>query len=186
MTQELGVMTTKESKGRHPLLKTGSIAFSVYTHLKKCKNEGLPAPTYIEIARAIREEDHTVNGALQRMKGHGLVVTVPRQKGNRVVSTYELVEENVTGNARDEVRLRVTILVNSFGEYSAQVMVVGQSPLAHESSPVAIHQHEVKITVPRPREPYKTRTIIPAVPQLSGDVEKSSLTIDGEIGDISK
>ena len=171
---EMGIQTRKESKGRHPLLKLGSLAHQVYTTLANAQAD----MTIDALARACNCPYQTMNGCIQRMKGEGLIINTTAQKGNRVIATYKLVTENVTGDPRDKVQLRTVVYVNSFGEYSAKTMVVGESPLAHESNPQPIHQYEHYTAVPRPREPYATRTVVPQAAQIEGPTEHGPKTID--------
>lgn len=144
----------RRSKGRHPLLKQGSIPHRIYTELKL-----RPGQTYQQLAEQILEKPQSVNAQLQRMKAEGLIVVVPAQKGNRIISTYRVVDENVTGHARDKVQIRVTVFVNDYGEYSCESIVVGQLATAKEDNPKPVEVHHFYMAVPKPDEPYSTRQI---------------------------
>ena len=81
------------SKGRHPMLKVGSLAFEIYTLLRQKK-----ALTYHAIADTLGYKPQSVNGMLQRMKGEGIIATSQQQKGNRVTTVYLLADGNENGD----------------------------------------------------------------------------------------
>lgn len=161
----------KEAKGRHPLLKVGSLAQRIFNHLKVIR----PGATIKEIASSLMEQPQSVNGMLQRMKREGLILTQPVQRGARVVTGYFAVRENEGGYARDKVTIVTTICVNEYGDYLAKSKIVGEHPFAHEGRHTAVHTVTYEAAVPKPTEPYKTRvTFDPR------DI-KESLVIEGEI-----
>lgn len=168
----------KVALGRHPLLRTGSLAHRIFNFLKTSED----GCTIQQIASHEREIPQSVNGMLQRMKRHGLVTTQPINKGNRVVTGYFAVTENESGHARDELAIEVLVMVNDYGEYSAVAQVVGESPLAHEGNPKSWHKHTFTMAVPKPGEPTRTRTILDGGLQVI-HVNKD-LVIEGEIVDI--
>lgn len=167
----------KIAKGRHPLLKMGSLAQRLFNRLKT--NQG---QTIQQLATAEKEIPQSVNGMLQRMKTAGLVTVQPINKGNRKVSGYFAVTENEGGHARDELAIDCMIYVNEYGEYSVKARIIDQSPLAHEGNPRAWHQHTFTMTVPKPDEPARTRTILDDGITIIHD--NKDLVIEGEIIDI--
>lgn len=175
----MSLQNRRTSKGRHPLLKVGSLASRIMIQLKQGGTQ-----TIHQLARKLLEEPQSVNGMLQRMKGEGLVVVVPLQKGNRTVSGYQPVLENETGFARDKVHFTVTFFVNDFGEYSAEVHIHNQLPTARDDNPKIIHRAEFYAAIPKPTEPLKTREIWEG--KSSTPKNSQPLTIEGEITDITE
>lgn len=167
----------KIAKGRHPLLKMGSLAQRLFNRLKA--NQG---QTIQQLATAEKEIAQNVNGMLQRMKAAGLVIVQPINKGNRVVSGYFAVIENEGGFARDELKIECNVYVNEFGEYSIKARILGESPLSHEGNPKRWHQHTFNMAVPKPTEPVRTRTVLPG--GLEVVHANKDLVIEGEIIDI--
>lgn len=165
----------REAKGRHPLLKVGTLAQRIFNHLK-----WTPGATIAEIAKSLHEQNQSVNGMLQRMKREGLILTQHVQRGSRVVTGYFTVRENEGGYARDKVTIETVICVNEYGEYLAKSKVVGEHPFAHDCGYTAIHIVTYEAAVPKPSEPYKTR-----VPFAHSDMGEG-LVIDGEIVDIKE
>jgi hypothetical protein len=150
----MAIQNRRETKGRHPLLKVGSLASRVFLQLKQGGDQ-----TIRQVADTLLEEYQSVNAQIQRMKGEGLIIEVPKQKGNRTVKAYQAVVENETGFARDKVSVEVTFYVNEFGEYSAIAKVVNELPTAREDNPRPIHRATFYAAVPKPNEPLKTREI---------------------------
>src|SRR5688572_6786310 len=144
----MALQNRRKTKGRHPLLRIGSLAQRIFNTLKETPDMTIP-----ELAKLLMEGKQTINGMLQRMKGEGLVITVPKQKGNRTVIGYRAVTENETGFARDKVEVEVTFYVNDYGEYSATAKVVNELPGARTSSGLrVIHKHVFYAAVPKPTE----------------------------------
>jgi biotin operon repressor len=160
-------------KGRNPLLRVGSTALLIFQHLRM-----YPGQTIDQIAKALSMEYQSVNGMIQRMKRHGLIIKKPVQKGNRVISGYYIINENETGVARDVVDIITTIYVNDYGEYSCQSRIGGQAPTARLRNPKPIHQVVHQAAVPKPTEPHSTRDIFDE--SFTGEI-KEGLIIDGSV-----
>lgn len=172
----VSVQRETQSKGRHPLLKIGSLSLRIFTYLK-----GHPDSTITQIADVLLEEYPSVNGSIQRMKLAGLLIGVPEQKGNRTITVYRAVTENETGSPRDKVEFQVEVFVNDFGEYSVVAKALNQMPTAREDNPRLIHRAEFYVAVPKPTEPLKTRDVVDAefvdVPRNPFSWEGSSNTV---------
>lgn len=175
----MALQNRRVTRGRHPLLKLGSLANRIFNSLKD-----KPDMTMIGIAELLMEARQTVNGMMQRMKAEGLIIQVPVQKGNRTVWGYRAVTENETSFRRDKVRVEVTFFVNDFGEYSAECRVIGQLPTANQDNPVPVHKADFYAAVPRPNEPLKTREIFDVPRQHTKNVQP--LTIDTTYADITE
>lgn len=165
------------SKGRHPLLKLGTIAHEVHVLLKKNREVGL---TIAEIATRLGHKYQTVNGCLQRLKGEGLVIPTQGYKGNRTVTKYIPVIENETGSPRDRVQIHTVVYVNAYGEYSAKSCVVNQLATAEDDNPVALSSHTHYVVVPKTTESFKTRQNFNGDP-LQVHAKHEPLVIEPEI-----
>jgi hypothetical protein len=163
------------TKGRHPLLKNKSLPFRVWTQLKQT-----PGITIAQIAKFIHEEYQSVNGATQRMKAEGLIITQHGNKGQRVVTTYFPAIENETAFTRDKIEIELVVYVNLYGEYSVRAVVKGQAREAVLYNLKPIQTTNVYVAVPRPNEPAKTREMFDD--NYEPSTKKSQgLIIDGTI-----
>lgn len=177
----MALQNRRQSKGRNPLLKVGSLASRIFILLK---TEG--EKTIDALTRATGEERQSVNGMLQRMKGEGLVFSQPAQKGNRTITTYRAVMENETGFGRDKVEFEVTFFVNECGEYSVTAKVLNELATAREDNPKPIHRARFYAAVPKPNEPARVRDIFHDDQPRSASKNAQVLTIDANAVDITE
>jgi biotin operon repressor len=155
MSEPTHLENRRRGRGRHPLLKTGSLTGDVYRHLKMN-----PDQTIAQVHSVLKGNRQSINAAIQRLKAEGLVIQVPMQKGNRVINPYRAVLENETSFARDRVEIVTTIFVNDFGEYSAVSRVTNEAPGARAAPGThPVHTVTHYAAVPRSTETFKTRQI---------------------------
>lgn len=136
-----------QSRGRlrHPLLKLGSTHLHLYNYIK--------------------EHPHCLARDTKHIEPHPQPLSTLVQEGlvkahGKIPRTYTAVPENATGKPRDKVEVEVTILVNRFGEFSAECALTGQKPTATQDFPQVVAKRTILVPVPHPDDPFAIREIV--------------------------
>jgi len=169
------IQNRRQSKGRHPLLKFGSVAHEMFLEIKR-----RPGITSRELTETLKKNHETCRRLIRKLKHEGLV----RETGEFKNGLSGLTVENETGFARDKLAVELTFYVNSFGEYSVRTELKDQLPTATEDNPKPVHKIAYLVAVPRPYESYRTRQIFEASYSSKTTQTKKGLVIEGEILDI--
>ena len=130
-------------KGRHPSLRIGTENLRIWNYVNRhpgCTSKDIISNCLVNHQR------------ISDLLNEGLLVVTGKKGKYR---TYEVVKENVEGISRDKVVVRVTVLKNKYGEYSAKAKVMGQIYGAEEGNPVVVTTKHLTIFVPREDEPVK-------------------------------
>jgi hypothetical protein len=168
------------AKGRHPMLKDGSLAHRIFVQLKMI-DEPVQTP---ELARVLIEPHGTVASMLGKMRQEGLVrlaqIVRDYPDGPEIESGWVANKPAEQGVRRDRIEVETIVYVNEDGEYSVRSRVVGGLPTMHDGHPLPVHVVRQIVSVPKHEEMGRKR-VNPLV--LAGTKKLDPIVIDGELAD---
>lgn len=162
--------TYPEHKGRHKLLKLGSVYYSIFYFIK-----ANPGVTRRQIVDGTGISTPTCTGRVAEMKAAGLLIDGPKvlcPTTRKHVASLYVVECNVTGVERDIIEVELKIKTDIKGAYFVQAKVLNFETSIDgsflNSNPLVTKI--VKVAVPKSSEPMA----------LQSFANKSCLTINGD------